>query len=108
MSLHLIEKCFHKAGFICSVLTAPEVEPEPPRNIWDNMQQILNVQVPFADYVTADDAVEMTERLSNGDIVDQVKCRNQPEEEEGEDPDDDDDDDDYDDDNVISISGFSC
>ena len=50
------------------------------------MQQVLNVQVPFADYATADDAVEMTERLSDAEIVDQVKGRNQPEEEE--DPDD--------------------
>ena len=38
VSVHLIEKCFHKAGFICSVLMAPEAIPEPPRNIWDNMQ----------------------------------------------------------------------
>ena len=97
VSIHLIEKCFHKAGFTCSVLIAPEAEPELPRNIWDNMQQVLNLQIPFADYATADDAVEMTERLSDADIVDQVKGRNQPEEqEEGEDPDDDD---------VISTSG---
>ena len=27
----LIEKCFHRAGFICSVPTAPE--PEPKRNV---------------------------------------------------------------------------
>ena len=72
---------------------APEAKPEPPRNIWDNMQQILKVKVPSADYATADDAVEMTERLSDADIVDLVKGRNQTEEEEeGEDPDDDDDD----------------
>ena len=38
VSIHLIEKCFHKAGFICSVLTAPEAKPDPPRNIWGNMQ----------------------------------------------------------------------
>ena len=90
VSIHLIEKCFRKAGFICSVLTALEAEPEPPRNIWDNMQQVLEVQVPFADYATADDAVQMTERLSDADIMDLVKGRNQIEaEEEGEDPDDD-------------------
>ena len=65
VSAYLIQKCFHKAGPICSVLTAPEAEPEPPRNIWDNMQQTLNVQVPFADYATAEDAVETTERMCN-------------------------------------------
>ena len=76
VSIHLIEKCFHKAGFICSILTLPETEPEPPRNIWHNMQQILNAHVPFADYTTAGDAVEMTERLSEVEIVDRVKGRN--------------------------------
>ena len=92
VSIHLIEKCFQKAGFIGSVLTAPEAEPDPPRNFWDNLQQVLKVQVPFADYATADDAVEMPERLSDADIVDLVKGRNQPEKEEGEDPVEDDDD----------------
>ena len=101
VSIYVIEICLHKAGFIYSVLTAPEVEPGPPRNIWYNMQQILNVQVPFADYTTAHDAVGMTERQSDAEIVDWVKGRNHPEEEkEGEDPDDDDDDDD--DDDIIS------
>ena len=93
VSVHLIEKCFQKAGLICSVLTAHEAEGEPPRNIWDNMQQVMKVQVPFADYTTADNAVEMTEMLSDADIVNLVKGRNQTEEEE--DPDDD----------VISSSG---
>ena len=37
VSVHLIEKCFQKAGFISSVPTAPETEPESSRNIWDNM-----------------------------------------------------------------------
>ena len=63
----LIEKCFYRAGFICSVPTAPE--PEPERNVCDNIQQILNVQVPFSEYATADDQVEMTERLSEAEIV---------------------------------------
>ena len=58
VSVNLIEKCFQKAGFICSIPTSPDAEPELPRNIWDNMQQVLKVQVPFADYATADDAVE--------------------------------------------------
>ena len=91
MSIHLIEKCFQKAGFICSVPTAPETERDPSRNIWDNIQLVLKVQVPFADYATTDDAVETTERMSGADIVDLVKGRNQTEAEEGGDPDDDDD-----------------
>ena len=45
----------------------------------------------FTNYATADDAMEMNERLSDADIVYLVKGRNQIEEgEEGEDPDDDD------------------
>ena len=56
--------------------------------------------MPFADYATADYAVEMTERLSDADIVDLVKGRNKTEEEEeGEDPDD------SDDDHSVSSSG---
>ena len=48
------------------------------------MQQVLKVQVPFADDATADDAVKMTESVSDADIVDLalVKDRNQTEEEE--------------------------
>ena len=106
VSIWQTEKCFHKAGFICSVLTAPEAEPEPQINIWDNMQQILNVQVPYADYATADDTLDKTERQSDAEIVDWVKGRDQPEqEEEGQDPDDDDDDNNNDNDDVISTSG---
>ena len=67
-----IEKSFHRAVFICSVPTAPEPESEPERNVWDNIQQILNIQVPFIEYATADDQVEMTERLSEAEIVQRV------------------------------------
>ena len=65
----LIEKCFHRAGFILSVLTAPEPESEPERNVWDSIQQILKVQVFFSEYGTADEQVEMTERLSEAEIA---------------------------------------
>ena len=37
------------------------------------MQQVLKVKVPFADYATADDVVEMAERPSDADIVDLIK-----------------------------------
>ena len=65
----LIGKCFHHASFINSVPTAPE----PKRNIWDNMQQILNVEVPFREYAAADDQVETTERLNDSQIVEKIK-----------------------------------
>ena len=86
----LIEKCFHMAGFIYSVPTASE----PEKNVRDNIQQILNVQVPFNEYATADDQVEMIERLSEAEIVWRVQGHHHPEEgeeqEDGEDPDSDD------------------
>ena len=88
----LIEKCYHRAGFICSVPTVPE--PEPERNVWDNIQQILNVQVPFSEYATADNQVEMTERLSEAEIVQIVQDCHHPggeEQTDGEDLDSDDD-----------------
>ena len=66
----LIQKCFNRAGFICSVPTAPE--PELERNVWDIIQQILNIQVPFSEYATADDQVKTTERLSEAEIVQRV------------------------------------
>ena len=50
----LIIKCFHKAGYLISVPTAPE----PEKNIWDNLERVLNVQVPYETYVTADDHME--------------------------------------------------
>ena len=33
VSVHQIEKSFQKVEFTCSDPTAPEAEPEPPRNI---------------------------------------------------------------------------
>ena len=38
VSQSLIEKCFSKAGFICSVAPTPEPEPAPERNIWDSIR----------------------------------------------------------------------
>ena len=74
----LFEKCFHRAGFIFSVPTAPE--PESERNVWNNIQQILNVQVSFSEYATADDQVEKTKRLSEAEIVQRVQSHHHPEE----------------------------
>ena len=92
----LIEKCCHHAGFIISVPIAPEQETEPERNIWDNMQQILNVKVPFSENSIADDQVETTERLNDAQIVEKIKnCHEiQEQEDVGPDPDKDDHDDD--------------
>ena len=99
----LIEKCFHYAGFIISVPTAPEPKPEPERNTWDNMQQILKVQVSFSEYVTVDDQVETNEWLNDAQFLEKIKNRHQiqKKEEVGPDPDNDD----HDDDDDISTTG---
>ena len=51
------------------------------------------MQVPLETYVTADDNVETSERLSDADIVDAVRNQHSPDtgDEDGEDPDSDDD-----------------
>ena len=36
----LIQTCFHTAGFMTYVPPPPEPLPEPPRNLWERMQNI--------------------------------------------------------------------
>ena len=79
-----------------------EVVPAPDRNLWDNIQQVLQVRVPFEDYATADDAYDSSERVSEDQIADAVKrALNPPDEQEEQDPDDRD----ADDDEIIDAEG---
>ena len=79
-----------------------EVVPAPDRNLWDNIQQVLQVCVPFEDYATADDAYDSSERVSEDQIIDAVKrALNPPEQQQEQDPDDRDDDDDK----IIDVDG---
>ena len=39
----LIQTCFHTAGFMTYVPPPPEPLPEPPRNLWERMQNIFDV-----------------------------------------------------------------
>ena len=80
-----------------------EVVPAPDRNLWDNIQQVLQVCVPFEDYATADDAYDSSERVSEDQITDAVKrALNPPEQQQEQDPDDCDDDND---DEIIDVDG---
>ena len=80
-----------------------EVVPAPDRNLSDNIQQVLQVHVPFEDYATADDAYDSSERVSEDQIADAVKrALNPPEQQQEQDPDDRDDDDD---DKIIDVDG---
>ena len=46
--------------------------PPPPQNIWDNLQHVLGVNVPFAEYATHDDRVESSERMDDEAIIEAV------------------------------------
>ena len=73
------------------------------RNLWDNLQQVLQVHVPFKDYATADDAYDSCEWVSEDQIADAVKrALNPPKQQDEQDPDDRDDDNDTE---VVDIDG---
>ena len=45
---------------------------QSPPNIWDNLQHVLGVNVPFAEYATHDDRVESSERMDDAAIIQAV------------------------------------
>ena len=48
-------------------------EPPPPtQNKWDNLQRVLGVNVPFAEYATHDNRVESSERMDDAAIIEAV------------------------------------
>ena len=103
VTCELITKCFTKCypclkedgADAAEDDIADEIVPAPCRNLWDNLQNVLQVHVSFEDYATADDAYDSCERVSEDQIADAVKrALNPPEQQEGQDPDDCDDDDD--------------
>ena len=100
----LIIKCFHKAGFIVSVPNQPEPEPAPDRNLWDNIQRTLQINVPFEQYATADDNIETNEDLTEVEIIKRVHAVTNGNNEEGEDPDEQVEDDDQ---SAVMLTGTS-
>ena len=113
VTVDLITKCFTRC-FPClkengdgdndgndDVDDVNEIAPAPPRNLWENIQQVLQVRVPFEQYATADDAYDSCERVSEDQIADAVKRQlNPPEEQDEQDPDDRDEDEE-----VIDVEG---
>ena len=65
----------------------PEPEPHPDHNLWDNVQRLLNINVPFEEFVTSDDNVETSEELSEGDIINRVRALNRGDDKDGEESD---------------------
>ena len=69
-SQQTIANCFTKAGFIAGPL--PEPEPAPPRNVWENIQQVLETNMSFDEYAAHDDDVETCEPLTDEAIIEAV------------------------------------
>ena len=89
----LIVKCFHKVDFIVSVPNCPEPEPAPDQNLWDNIQKVLQINIPFEQFATADDNIDTSEDLTEVEIIKRVHAVTNGNK-EGEDPDDQEEDDD--------------
>ena len=45
---------------------------QSPQNIWDNLQHVLGVSVPFAEYATHNNRVESSERMDDAAIIETV------------------------------------
>ena len=61
----------------------------PPQNIWDNLQCVLGVNVPFAEYATHDDRAESSERMDDAAIIQAVVSEHETVAvDDNEDPDD--------------------
>ena len=75
----LIQTCFHTAGFITYVPPPPELLPEPPpRNLWERMQNIFDVNCTFEEYVTADDHAESSQPMTDEDIINAIRNHDNP------------------------------
>ena len=74
----LIQTCFHAAGFMTYVPPPPELLPEPPRNLWERMQNIFDVNCTFEEYATADDHAESSQPMTDEDIINVVRYHHSP------------------------------
>ena len=68
----LIQTCFHTAGFMTYVPPPLEPLPEPPRNLWERMQNIFDVNCTYEEYVTADDHEESSQPMTDEDMINAV------------------------------------
>ena len=56
----------------------PEPLPEPPRNLWERMQNIFDVNCTFEEYVTADDHAESSQPMTDEDTISAVHDHDSP------------------------------
>ena len=54
------------------VLPEPEPEPAPPRNVWENIQRVLETNMTFDEYASHDDDVKTCEPLTDEAIIEAV------------------------------------
>ena len=83
----LIQTCFHTAGFLTCIPPPPEPLPEPPRNLWERMQNIFDVNCTFEEYATADDHAESSQPMTDEDIINHDNPSAESESSTPEDPD---------------------
>ena len=62
---------------------------QPDQNIWDNLQQVLSIHGSFEEFALADDNVETSEQVADGDILQNVLKELEPEQDNDDDPNDD-------------------
>ena len=74
----LIQTCFHTAGFMTYMPPPLEPLPEPPRNLWERMQNIFDVNCTFEEYATADDHAESSQPMTDEDIINAVRNHDSP------------------------------
>ena len=77
----LIWTCFHTAGFITSYLQHQNhyQSPHPlPRNLWERMQNIFDVNFTLDEYATADNHAESSQPMTDEDIINAVHNHDNP------------------------------
>ena len=74
----LIQTCFHTSGFMTYIPPPPEPLPEPPRNLWERLQNIFDVNCTFEEYAIADDHAESSKPMTDEDIINAVRNHDSP------------------------------
>ena len=54
------------------MLSMSQSHMQSPQNMWDNLQCVLGVNVPFAEYASHDNRVESSERMDDAAIIEAV------------------------------------